>query len=128
MLYLVQLPLPKPTLFPYTTLFRSLPNTLGEALGFWELLNPAYGMGRWTAAYRGHLLAYHGGDLPGFHSQVSTMPYDSIGVIVFVIGNQAAPLYNVISYNVYDRPLRMSLTPWSERQNTLRLKHKAAST
>src|SRR5260370_36273170 len=27
-----------------------LPNTLGEALGFWELLNPAYGMRRQTAA------------------------------------------------------------------------------
>ena len=26
-----------------------LPNTLGEALGYWELLNPAYGMGRQTA-------------------------------------------------------------------------------
>ena len=49
-----------------------------------ELLNSAYGMGRWTASYRGHLLAYHGGDLPGFHSQVSTMPNDSIGVIVLV--------------------------------------------
>ena len=36
-----------------------------------ELLNSAYGMGRWTVSYRGHLLAYHGGDLPGFHSQVS---------------------------------------------------------
>src|SRR5438046_7427465 len=55
-----------------------LPNTLGEALGFWELLNPAYGMGRQTAAYRGHLLTYHGGDLPGFHSQVSFMPNDKI--------------------------------------------------
>src|SRR5438067_2877588 len=42
-----------------------LPNTLGEALGCWELLNPAYGMGRQTAAYRGQLLTYHGGDLPG---------------------------------------------------------------
>src|SRR5229473_1976863 len=48
-----------------------LPNTLGEALGFWELLNPAYGMGRQTVSYRGHLLTFHGGDLPGFHSQVS---------------------------------------------------------
>ena len=35
------------------------------------MLNYAYGMGRWTASYRGHLLAYHGGDIDGFHSQVS---------------------------------------------------------
>jgi hypothetical protein len=95
--------------------------------GWGEILNAAYGMGRWTASYRGHLLAYHGGDLPGFHSQVSTMPYDGIGVIVFVIGNHAAPLYNIVSYNVYERLLGLSLTPWSERQNTIRLKNKEAS-
>ena len=102
----------------------ALPNTSLEVRGWGELLNAAYGMGRWTASYRGHLLAYHGGDLPGFHSQVSTMPYDGIGVIVFVISNHAAPLYNIVSYNVYERLLGMSLTPWSERQNAIRLKNK----
>jgi hypothetical protein len=73
-------------------------------------------MGRGTASYRGHLLVNHGGDLPGFHSQISTMPYDSIGVIVFVIGDQGAPLYNIISYNIYERLLGLDQTPWSERQ------------
>jgi CubicO group peptidase (beta-lactamase class C family) len=105
----------------------ALPNTGLEVRGWGELLNSYYGMGRWVASYRGHVLAYHGGDLPGFHSQVSTMPYDSIGVIVLVIGNHAAPLYNIVSYNVYERLLGMSLTPWSQRQNTIRLKNKAAN-
>jgi len=104
----------------------ALPNTGLEVRGWGELLNASYGMGRWTTSYRGHLLAYHGGDLPGFHSQVSTMPYDSIGVIVMVIGDHAAPLYNVVSYNVYERLLGMSLTPWSERQNRIRLTNKEA--
>ena len=40
----------------------ALPNTLLQARGFGELLNPVYGMGRFTASYRGHLLTYHGGD------------------------------------------------------------------
>jgi len=102
----------------------ALPNTGLEVRGWGELLNSAYGMGRWTASYRGHLIAYHGGDLPGFHSQVSTMPYDGLGVIVLVIGNHAAPLYNIVTYNVYERLLGLSLTPWSERQNTIRLKNK----
>lgn len=106
----------------------ALPNTGLEVRGWGELINSAYGMGRWTAAYRGHLIAYHGGDLPGFHSQVSTMPFDSLGVIVFVIGNHAAPLYNVVSFNVYERLLGMTLTPWAERQNAIRLKNKTAST
>jgi CubicO group peptidase (beta-lactamase class C family) len=106
----------------------ALPNTLGETRGYWELLNSAYGMGRWTASYRGHLLAYHGGDLPGFHSQVSFMPCERIGVIVFVIGNHCASLYNIVSYNVYERLLGMDQTPWSERQREIRLKGKKART
>jgi CubicO group peptidase (beta-lactamase class C family) len=93
----------------------ALPNNNLENKGYTELLNPVYGMGRWTASYRGHYFSYHGGDLPGFHSQVSVMPVDSIGVIVFVIGDQGAPLYNIISYNVYERLLGLDQTPWSER-------------
>src|SRR2546422_5170692 len=103
-----------------------LPNTLGESQGFWELLNPAYGMGRQTASYRGRLITFHGGDLPGFHSQVSFMPNDRIGVIVFVIGDHSAPLYNVVSYNVYERLLRIDWTPWSQRRLEQRLARKKA--
>lgn len=106
----------------------ALPNAGGEALGFWELINSAYGMGRWAASYRGKLLTYHGGDLPGFHSQVSFMPNDKIGVIVLVISDHSAPLYNIVSYNVYERLLGMDQTPWSQRQLQQRLANKKAGT
>ena len=106
----------------------ALPNTAAEVRGYWEVLNAAYGMGRQTASYRGHLLAYHGGDLPGFHSQVSFMPREKLGVIVFVIGDHCASLYNIVSYNVYERLLGMDQTPWSQRQLELRLKGKKAGT
>lgn len=106
----------------------ALPNASLEAFGYGELLNSAYGMGRWTGSYRGHLLVYHGGDINGFHSQVSSMPYDSIGVIVLVIGDHAAPLYNVVSYNVYERLLGLSETLWSQRLNEARRKAKRAGT
>ena len=106
----------------------ALPNSALETRGWGEALNAAYGMGRQTVSYRGHLLAMHGGDLPGFHTQVSMMPQDHIGVIVFEIGNHSQPLYNIVTYNVYERLLGMSLTPWSERQNEIRLKGKKAST
>ena len=106
----------------------SLPNIWAETKGFWELLNPAYGMGRDTVSYRGHLLTYHGGDLDGFHSQVSFMPRKRIGVIVFVIGNHCASLYNVVSYNVYERLLGLDQTPWTERMLEIRMKGKKAGT
>jgi CubicO group peptidase (beta-lactamase class C family) len=104
----------------------ALPNTLGESKGYWEILNAAYGMARETAAYRGHLITFHGGDIDGFHSQVSFLPNDHIGVIVFVVGDHCAPLYNIVSYNVYERLLGMEVTPWSERRLDMRLKDKRA--
>ncbi len=106
----------------------ALPNVLPKVRGWWELLNSAYGMGRQTVSYRGHLLTYHGGDLPGFHSQISFMPKEKIGVIVFVIGDHCAGLYNQIGYHVYERLLGLSLTPWSERGLKNRLLGKKAGT
>lgn len=106
----------------------ALPNVALETRGWSEMLNAAYGMGRQTASYRGHLITMHGGDLPGFHTQVSFMPQDHIGVIVFEIGNHSQPLYNIVSYNVYERLLGMEQTPWSERQLEIRLKNKKAGT
>jgi CubicO group peptidase (beta-lactamase class C family) len=106
----------------------ALPNVAAEARGWWEVLNSAYGMGRQTASYRGHLITMHGGDLPGFHSQISYMPRERVGVIVFVIGDHAAPLYNPVSYNVYERLLGMEQTPWTARLLDIRLKNKKAGT
>jgi CubicO group peptidase (beta-lactamase class C family) len=106
----------------------SLPNAAAEARGFWELLNTAYGMGRFTGSYRGHLLTFHGGDINGFHSQVSFMPKEKIGVIVFVIGDHCASLYNTVSYNVYERLLGIDQTPWSDRMLAIRMKGKKAGT
>jgi len=103
-------------------------NTLAEVRGWWEILNPTYGMGRSTSSYRGHLLTYHGGDLDGFHSQVSFMPRERIGVLVAVIGDHAAILYNLVSYNVYERLLGLDQTPWTTRWLDVRLKGKKAAT
>ena len=105
----------------------AIANTDLASRGWGEILNRAYGMGRFTASYRGHLVAYHNGDIRGFHSEVSMMPNDSIGVIVMVIGDHAAPLYNVVSWNIYERLLGLSITPWSERLSAIRLADRNAS-
>ena len=106
----------------------ALHNTRGEAYGFWEMLNSAYGLGRQTAAYRGHLLAFHGGALGGFFSQISYLPHDHIGVIVLVIGEHCASLTDIVSYNTYERLLGMDETPWSQRLLAIHKKAKLAET
>lgn len=106
----------------------AMPNAQLEARGWGEALNSVYGMGRWTTSYRGHLLAYHGGDINGFHSQVSCLPQDGIGVVVLVIGDHCASLYNIVSYQVYERLLGLEPTPWSERLLKIRLQSKEAGT
>ncbi|QDL11899.1 penicillin-binding protein [Brasilonema octagenarum UFV-E1] len=103
-----------------------LPNVLGETRGWWELLNPVYGMGRKTASYRGHLLTYHGGAIDGFHSQMSFLPQNKLGVIVFTIGDHCSLLTDIITYNVYERLLGLTQTPWSDRWLNVRLKAKQA--
>lgn len=104
----------------------AMPNAQLQSRGWGELLNAAYGTGRWTASYRGHLVAYHGGDINGFHSQISVMPQDGIGVIVLVIGDHAAPLYNPLTWNLYERMLGLPETPWMQRTLEIRTKGKAA--
>lgn len=104
----------------------ALANTALETRGWGELLNPVYGTGRFTASYRGHLIRYHGGDINGFHSQVAMLPTEGYGVVVLVIGDHAAPLYNVVTYQVFERLLGLSPTPWSQRQLEIRLKGKQA--
>ena len=49
-------------------------------------------------------------------------------MIVLVISDHSAPLYNVVSYNVYERLLGMDQTPWSERRLKQRLAGKKAGT
>lgn len=90
-------------------------NSKMEDKGYREILNPEYAMGRIRSSYRGHLLLYHGGSLSGFNSEVSIMPNDSIGVIVFVLGDQGDPVTHIVTYYIYERFLGLDQTPWNER-------------
>ena len=101
-------------------------NVIGSTYGWWELLNPIYGMGRSLVAYRGHLLTYHGGAIDGFHSQISFLPQPKLGVIVFAIGDHCGFLADIITYNTYEHLLDLDQTPWSARWLNLKIKAKQA--
>jgi len=102
------------------------PSKEGESHGFWELQNVTYGMGRMTASYRGHLMAWHNGALEGFFSQISYLPHDHIGVLVLVIGQHCDSLRSTVTYNAFERLLGMDETPWSQRRLEIYQKQKQA--
>lgn len=103
------------------------PNYELETSGYDEILNSVYGMGRSISAYKGHYLTRHGGAIGGFYSQVSMMPYDSIGVIVFVNGAHNGSLPNIITLNIYDRLLGLEPTDFNGRSLQNRMDGKEAS-
>lgn len=98
-----------------------------EEKGYKEVLNSTYGMARSIEIYKGNVLTKHGGDMPGFHSQVAILPYDSLGIITFVIGDQGASLSNIIMYNLADRLLGLEQTDWHGRRLADRVKGKEVS-
>lgn len=98
-----------------------------EEKGYKEILNTVYGMARNIEIYKGNVLTKHGGSMPGFHSQVAILPYDSIGIITFVIGDQGASLSSIIAYNLVDRLLGLEQTDWHGRRLADRNKGKEAS-
>jgi hypothetical protein len=82
---------------------------------YFEILNPIYGMGRSTLSYKGHYRTQHQGALGAIYSNISFMPADSIGVIVFTNATHSSSLPGIITNIIYDKLLVLSETPWSER-------------
>ena len=80
---------------------------------YFENLNQIYGMGRYTSSYKGHYVTQHGGAIGGIYSNISIMPADSIGVIVFT--NRVSQLPGLIALTIYDKLLELPETPWSDR-------------
>ena len=91
----------------------SLPGSVPDK--YFENLNSEYGMGRGTSSYKGHYRTGHGGAIGGIYSNISFMPADSIGVIVFTNGAHASQLPGIIANMVYDQLLDLEQTPWSDR-------------
>ncbi|KAL0567550.1 hypothetical protein V5O48_014446 [Marasmius crinis-equi] len=63
----------------------------------------AYGAGELTNSYRGHVMIEHSGDVPGFHSQVSRLPYDNLGVVVLTNDHEfGIQVREIIKFRILD--------------------------
>ncbi|MEC1502482.1 serine hydrolase [Bacillus sonorensis] len=79
-----------------------------------ELPVCSYGLGWMIEPYRGHHMIHHGGNIDGFSSLVSFMPYEKIGVVILTNMNGSF-LPNVLTYNIFDRVLGLDEIDWSGR-------------
>ncbi len=73
-----------------------------------------YCLGWFVEAYRGHMMAEHGGNIDGFSSLVTLLPEHHIGVVVLTNLN-TNPVPNILTYNICDRLLGLDEVGWSER-------------
>lgn len=88
--------------------------TIQGAPAYKELGEDSYGMGFFISSYRGHKTVEHGGNIDGFSAELSFLPADKIGVVVFTNLN-GNPLPNIVAFNVFDRLLGLEPVPWNQR-------------
>lgn len=80
---------------------------------YFEYLNAVYGMVRGTSSYKGHYITQHGGAIGGIYSNISFMPADSIGIIVFTNGAHAGQLPVILENRGVARVLSGLFEPMS---------------
>ena len=84
-----------------------------------------YAMGWVDTTFRGHHMVWHNGGIDGFHSLLSMLPEDKIGVVILSnLDNNRA--LEPIAYSAFDRLLGLSLDPWLDRYKALGDKAKKA--
>lgn len=92
---------------------------------YYETINSMFGMGRNTSSYKGHYRTEHGGSTGGIFSNMTILPADSLGVIVFSNAAHSRPLPVMITNIIIDKLLDLGATPWNERELKDYLKMKA---
>jgi CubicO group peptidase (beta-lactamase class C family) len=85
----------------------------------------AYAMGWVDTTFRGHHMVWHNGGIDGFHSLVTLLPEDNIGIVLLSNLSSNSAL-EPIAYSAFDRMLGLSLDPWLERYKSLEEKAKKA--
>lgn len=71
-----------------------------------------YGLGWYTANYRGHYGVGHGGNINGFSSFVTFLPTDSIGIFISLNQNNS-PLVRILNNVLIDKMIKAPFRDWN---------------
>ena len=84
-----------------------------------------YAMGWVDTTFRGHHMVWHNGGIDGFHSLLTMLPEDKVGVVVLSNLDNNMGL-EPIAFSIYDRLLGLSNDPWLDRYKAFRDNSKKA--
>ncbi|HUL33126.1 MAG TPA: serine hydrolase [Candidatus Eisenbacteria bacterium] len=84
-----------------------------------------YAMGWVDTSFRGHHMVWHNGGIDGFHSLLTMLPEDKVGVVILTNLDNHMGL-EPIAFSIYDRLLGISNEPWIDRYKAMSDKAKAA--
>jgi CubicO group peptidase (beta-lactamase class C family) len=86
----------------------------------------AYAMGWVDTTFRGHHMVWHNGGIDGFHSLLTMLPEDKVGVVILSNLAENSAL-EPIAYSAFDRLLGLSTEPWLDRYKAIADKAKKAA-
>ncbi|KJA24150.1 hypothetical protein HYPSUDRAFT_65659 [Hypholoma sublateritium FD-334 SS-4] len=76
----------------------------------------AYGSGQWRYSYQGHDIIEHGGNNPGFKSQVARFPTDNLGIIALSNdGTGGGFIIEAVKFRIADELLDLKEPDWNDR-------------
>jgi CubicO group peptidase (beta-lactamase class C family) len=82
-----------------------------------------YAMGWVDTTFRGHHMVWHNGGIDGFHSLLTMLPEDKVGVVILSNISSNVSL-EAIAYSAFDRLLGLTQDPWIDRYKAAREKMK----
>ncbi|TFK32568.1 beta-lactamase/transpeptidase-like protein [Crucibulum laeve] len=80
-----------------------------------EFSPKVYGAGQWRFAYQGHEIIEHGGNNPGYKTQVARFPNDNLAIISLSNEANGGFLMEAVKYRIADEILGLKEVVWNDR-------------
>ncbi|KAF8163798.1 beta-lactamase/transpeptidase-like protein [Crassisporium funariophilum] len=82
---------------------------------FPELSPTVYGAGQWSYSYQGHSIIEHGGNNPGYKTQVARFPEDNLGIIALSNDANGGFAMESTKFRIADEILGLKELDWNDR-------------
>lgn len=74
-----------------------------------------YGCGQWRYSYRGHEIIEHGGNNPGYRTQVARFPHDNLAIVTLSNDADGGPIMDAVKWRIADDILGLQKIDWNDR-------------